>query len=176
MPPSLQPFLQGGLGVFLGMRRTRLQARQEQTADNRRRCVVSGIKMHSADDGLQSIGQDGSPLRATALGLAFAQTQERWKARLHRDGVQTLFADELRAHSAEFTFTGLGVLQEQQVRHREVQNRVAQELQALVVRAAVAAVRERALQQTRVAKAMPERAFERCCIDQFDCPSYFSSK
>jgi hypothetical protein len=75
--------------------------------------------------------------------------------------VQAVLADEVRAYAREVTLVAAGEAIEEQRRDREVQHRVAEELEPLVVLGAVAAVRERAHEQARLREAVPEPRLQR---------------
>ena len=98
---------------------------------------------------------DGA-LRAAAARLAFGQAQHVGQAELQRGAVQAVFAHEVGAHAREVAFVGAAEALEQEARDRQVEHRVAEELEALVVVGAEAAVRERAVQQRLFREAVAE--------------------
>ena len=91
---------------------------------------------------------DGA-LRAAAARLAFAQAQHLGQAELQRGAVQAVLAHQVGAHAGQVAFVGAGEALEQQAGDGQAQDGVAEELEALVVVGAEAAVRQRALQQRR---------------------------
>jgi len=68
--------------------------------------------------------------------------------------------DQVGAQPGQVAFVDLGEALEQQRRHDEVQHRVTQKLQPLVVAGAMAAVRERLLEQRGIAEMMAETGFQ----------------
>ena len=103
---------------------------------------------------------------------------------LARDALQAVLAHEVRAHAREVAFVAAREALEQQAGDRQVQHRVAQELEALVVVGAMAAVRQRALHQRRAGKAVAQallQGFQAGVAGEvhghyFERPSYFSSR
>jgi hypothetical protein len=104
-------------------------------------CVVPGIDVDGAEDGFHGVSQDGRALRTAATGFAFRQAQVLGQLQRHGDAVQHVLPHQVRAHAGEVALWRVGELAEQQVGHREVEHRVAQEFQAFVVVRAEAAVR-----------------------------------
>ena len=64
--------------------------------------------------------------------------------------------DQVGTHARQIAFGQAGQLGVQHVRDRQVQHRIAQELQTLVVVGAEAAVRDGLLQQARLAKSVAQ--------------------
>ena len=155
--PRLQPFLQLGLGVLApvvgGGRHDGLA---EQARDQRLRRLEAAVDADRADQRLDRVGQDRRPRRAAAARLALGQLQRLGQAQHQRDLVQAVLAHEVGAHAREVAFVGAGEAVEQQPRDGQVQHRVAQELEALVVVGAEAAVRERALEQRALGELVAE--------------------
>ena len=112
--------------------------------------------MSGADQRLDRVGQDRRPRRAAAARLALGQLQRVGQAEHERDPVQAVLAHEVGAHAREVALVGAGEAVEQQPRDGQVQHRVAQELEALVVVGAEAAVREGALEQRALGELVAE--------------------
>jgi hypothetical protein len=74
--------------------------------------------------------------------------------------VQGVLLDQVGAHAGEVTFRQLAQPLKQQVGHRQVEDGIAQELQALVVIGRKAAVRQRTQQQTIGSE---NDMLQRCC-------------
>jgi hypothetical protein len=89
--------------------------------------------------------------------------------------VQAFLAHQMGAHAAELPLAGGGPVQVEHLRHHQIQHRVAEEFEAFVMNAAMAAVRERLLAQLGIGKAVAQRLFEPGDT-QLDCPSNFSSR
>ena len=114
--------------------------------DTQRR-FVAALEVDGPEHGFQRIGEDGRALGAAAARFTFGQAQHLGQAERERGTVQAVFAHEVGAHAREVTFVAVAEAVIEQARDGEVQHRIAEKLEPLVVRGAEAAVRERALQQ-----------------------------
>ncbi len=155
--PRLQPFLQLGLGV-LGPARDlgRLDHLAEQAVHQRARRGQAAVEEGRADQRLERVGEDRRAQRAAAARLAFTEAQRLGQAELERGTVQAVFANEMGADARQVAFVGVAEAVEQQARDDQAQDRVAEELEALVVVGTEAAVGERAFQQGRVAEPVAD--------------------
>src|SRR5690606_7317457 len=96
-----------------------------------------------AEERLEGIGQDGLAPEAARLELARAEPQLLAQVDLRGDDRERLTAHEARAESRQVAFVGRSELAEDQDRDDAVEHCIAEEFQALVVRTAGAAMRER---------------------------------
>ena len=149
--PRLQPFLELGLGV-LGPARDlgRLDHLAEQAVHERSRGRQAAVEEGRADQRLERVGQDRRAQRAAAAGLALAEAQQLGQAELERGAIQAVLAHQVGADAGQVALVGIAEAVEQQARDDQAQDRVAEELEALVVVGAEAAVGERPFQQGRV--------------------------
>ncbi len=119
----------------------------EQVEAQTARGLVAAVQVDRADQRLQAVGQDGAAPETTALQLAAAQAQHFTQPEAAGDHGQRLFPHQHGAHPRQIAFCRLRQAQEYRLADDEVEQRVAEELEALVVVAAGASVGERALQQ-----------------------------
>ena len=99
----------------------------------------------------------GAPM---AEQTAHAQAQAVAQIKIERDAMEGVLAHQRGAHARQLTLAQLTEAVEQRDRDHAVEDGIAEELEALVVGLAEAAVRERLLQQARVGKNMPEPGLE----------------
>ena len=121
-----------------------------------RAAVEAAVEEGRADQRLERVGEDRRAQRAAAARLAFAEAQRLGQAELERDAVQAVLAHEVGAHAGQVALVGVAEALEQQARDDQAQDRVAEELEALVVVGAEAAVGQRAFQQGRVAEPVAD--------------------
>ncbi len=74
---------------------------------------------------------------------------------------QRLLIHQSRAQAGQVTFGQCGEMLEQQAGNDEIQQSVAEEFQALVMRHAVTAMGQRLLKQRRIAELVTQSAFDR---------------
>ena len=159
---ALQPFLQFGLRVLGGGLHLRVDLDLlEQAAHQRLGRGVAGVEVDRADHGLQRVGQDRRPLAARRSAPrprpAAARRQARSTASWCRVSCLTRLArtrDRSPSGSAaRRSYSRCG--------HGQVEHRIAQELEPLVVVGREAAVGQRALQQARVGEAVLQARLQR---------------
>ena len=75
--------------------------------------------------------------------------------------MQGVLLDQIGTHAREVTLWQFAQFFVEQMGHRQIEHRVAQELQAFVVVCAEAAMRERLLQQRQLAKAITQAFLQR---------------
>jgi hypothetical protein len=112
-----------------------------------------------ADERFHGVGQDGRPLRAAATQPRLRTGAAPRAGPAQRHAVQAVLAHQVRAHAGQVALRRSRRSARQQAGHRQAQHGIAQEFQPLVVVGAEAAVRQRTLQQARLAKRWPRR----CC-------------
>ena len=158
----LQPFLQFGFGVFAQRLHFGFDLDLgKQAFDQGVGSVVASIQIHRAQHGFKRIGQDGGALVAARAHFALTQAHDAGQAQLQRQAVQRVLFDQVGANAREVTFWQAAQLFEQQMRHTQIEHRVAQKLQTLVVVGAEAAVRQSALQQSRLRKVVLQALLQR---------------
>ena len=158
------------------------------SSPNRRRTsccagVEAAVEEGGADQRLERVGQDRRALRAAAAGFALGQAQHLRQAERQRGAVQAVLAHQVGAHARQVAFVRAGEALVQQRRDGQVQHRVAEELEPLVVVGAEAAVRQRARQQRGLRKAMAQALLQgverglRCMFAAYlERPSYLISR
>jgi hypothetical protein len=122
--------------------------------------AAAGALEPVAQQALDRVGEDRGTPEAAALELALAQPQPLAQAQLARDLEERRLVHEPGAQPREIAF---GKLRETLVEERgddAVEEAVAEELQALVVRSAEAAVRDRLAREIRRGEAVPQAAFQ----------------
>ena len=142
----LQPFLQFGFGVFGSRLHLRLDLDiLEQTLDQALRGAVATVQIDRTDHGLDRIGQDGRALAATRLELALTQPKHFRQLHLQGQVGQRVLLDQIGTHPRKVSLGQLAQLRIQQMRHRQIEHRVTQKLQPLIVVGAETSVRDRLL-------------------------------
>ena len=74
--------------------------------------------------------------------------------------MQGVLLHQVRAHARQVAFRQMGQALKEQVGHREIEHRVAQELQALVVIRRKAAMGQRTLKESRVTEPHGQSALQ----------------
>ena len=121
----------------------------EQEIDDsfcRRRAAV---KQDGAEQRFDGVGEDGRALRAAGTQLAGTERQVRVDAERKADCGQRRLLDERRAGTAQIALGIVGPKLEEPARNREVEERVAEILEALVVGFGRAAMRQREVEKRR---------------------------
>src|SRR5690606_17297398 len=123
-------------------------------------CLHATVQIDGADDRLGGVRQDGFTAEAAALELTRAKPQVltqfeplgqlRQGHSLHQSGTQT----------RQLALPGLGEALEERLRRDEVENRVAQKLQALVIAPTQAAVGQRQDQQILIPETVSYLPFQ----------------
>ena len=151
--PRLQPFLQAGLGV-LG--NTAAGQCDDRPLEQRQHDPPAGldvrIQVHRGDHRFQRIGQDG--IAAVPAGFHFARPEHQAGTEIEftRDRGQRGFAHQLRPGARERALVGGRPARVERLGDQRTEDRIAQKLEALVVRRAGAAMRQRLHQQRGIAK------------------------
>src|SRR5882762_886897 len=141
--PGLKQFLQKGFRVFAErLRIQRGEQRLVQAPNGFAGHRETPVDKDRTDQSFERIGQNRGPREPAALQLAFAQLQVIAHAERLRHLIQSLLAYELRPQPRQVSLGKLAEAFEQLGCNDAVENAVAQELQALVVKRAVTAVRE----------------------------------
>lgn len=122
---------------------------------------ISSVKIHRPYQRLECICQDRWSRRSTRASLAFSQPQQGREAELDCQLVKRFLLDQIGTNTREVTFRQTGELYIQKMCYRQVQHRVTQKFEALVVVGRKAAMRERELQQPRVGKGVLETRLQR---------------
>ena len=118
--------------------------------------IEAAVEVQGAAQRLEGIREDGLP--AEAAGLELARAQQQQLAELHglRDLGQRLLAHQARAQARQVAFAGGGKFAVQPLGQQQVEHRIAEELEALVVGAFGAAMRERDDEQRAVARLIAQ--------------------
>ncbi len=153
----LQFFLQSRLGILERLGRGQFaQALAEQPVHHVTGGLDAAVEVDRAENRLEAVRQDGIAAEAARLQFAAAESQLVAEVEFAADRRERRTAHERGAEPAEVAFGGVRERAEREQRDREVEDRVAEEFEALVVRAAGAAVGQRCLEQPGITKAIPE--------------------
>jgi hypothetical protein len=134
---GLKFFLQRALGIAAGLiafAAYRRQRRLHQAQDNRARAFPAGLRIDRADHRLHRVRQDRAALSSLAVFLAPAEDEMVAQAQLLGQGLEMMPVHEPGAQHRQPAFGQLGKATVKLRRHRELQHRVAQEFQPLIVR------------------------------------------
>ena len=154
---ALQVLLQARLGVLAELfGRGRGEDRLEEAEDHLLGSLKAAFGEHGAEDGLHGIGRDRGTMRTARLHLAFAHAKEGRDVDLFGDDREGPLADEVGAHARKVAFGEVLVALEERVAHDAVENRVAQEFEALVVLRREAAVRHRTFEKLAVGELVAD--------------------
>ena len=157
----LQPLLKLGFGVFAHRAHLRIDFDIAKQMAHQRGCrVIAGIQVHRTDHRLHGIGQDGRALPSAGFQLTLAQTQHGRQAQLIGQHHQRVLLDQIGPCARQVAFGQARQLAVEQVGNGEVEHRVAQKLQPLVVIRRKAAVRERLLKQRRLSEGVAQLALQ----------------
>ena len=131
-------------------------------ADRRAHGFEAAVEIQRAAQRLEGVREDG--LAAEAAGLELARAQQQQFAELHRlrDLGQRLLAHEARAQARQVAFARDREFAVQAFGQQQVEHRVAEELEPLVVGAFGAAMRERDDEQRAVARRIAQPGGEQC--------------
>ncbi len=158
---SLQPFLQGGLGVLARLARIDpVDAGLVEPFDGRSRGLEAGIQIDRPEDGFQRIGENRRTPETAAFQLALAQTQGIAQAKIGGNFGQGFLTHQVGAQARQFAFLERREMLIQERRDGAVEHAVAQKLEPFVVRGGVAAMRQRLPQQFRLPEAVSERLLQ----------------
>ena len=153
----MQPLLQFGLGVFAhGLHVGFDVDLGKQALDQGLRVLVATVQIHRTNDRFQGIGQDRRTVLTARAHLALTQSHHGRQIQVFGQLVQGVLFDQVGPHPRQIAFGQISQLGVQHVRDREVEHRITQKLQALVVVGAEAAVRDRLLQQSMLAKGVAQ--------------------
>ena len=111
----------------------------------------AAVEEQGAADGFQGVRKDGLPAEAAGFQLAGAELQLIPQANGGGDFGQGLGAHDTGAETAQIAFGSVGESQVEVAGDREIQYRVAEEFEALVVTARSAAVGQRGDEQGGIA-------------------------
>lgn len=155
-PLRLQQFLQTGLGVLVVGASRVGNTLIEQIAHAVAASLPTAVEVDGGDQGLERIGKNGIAPETATLELARAKSQLIAKFQISRHASQRWFAHQARTQPRELTFVCLRETFVQHLGDEQVDQRVAEELQAFVVARADTAVAQRTLVQRDIAKNMGE--------------------
>src|SRR5262249_35696674 len=155
--PRLEQLLEQRLGVLA--RVLRVEPREQRLVEPPHsvpRGDEAPVEEYRTDERFERRGEDRWPPRSAALQLALAEAQLLSQREVLRQLVQGLLAHQARAQPRQVPFGQIAEALEQFSRDHAVENAVAEELQPLVVGRAVAAVRERLLEQLGTGKGVAD--------------------
>jgi len=124
-----------------------LQHRLEQLADDGAGSIESAVQKDRAENSLHCVSQDRRATEAAAFHFSFAQPQKVGEDQSLGDIGERLLLDQVGTQPRQITFVQTRVLLEQDLRNGAVQYCIAEELEALVVNRAVAAMRDGLFEQ-----------------------------
>src|SRR5690606_872740 len=140
---------------------------------------VSPLTLHDAlPICFHRIGENRFAPMAAAFHFAGTQSQVFAQLQFARELSQRLALDQRRAHAGEVAFAGIGKLREQRFGNNQINDGIAEEFEALVVRAASASMRQRPVEQCAIRKLIAELSIKGWLrIDSAHCTAdrlYFS--
>ena len=168
---GLDDLLQAPLGVRAAF--PRRQARRKVAVDPENgppRGLEASVDVHGADHGLERILEGGVSAPAAARLLVRAEAQAGVEADLAGEAREELAPAEDRAPLGELALRGLGIERIERLRQDQLEDGVAEELEALVVARRGGAVLqprgvgERAFEEGRVAERVPDPPLERLWV------------
>src|SRR5690606_14472635 len=106
----------------------------------------SGIQVDGTEQGFEGIGKYRRATKAAGFQLALTQTQEVRQFQALSDFIQGLLLDQVRPEPGQIALVYLVVAIKQQGSDHTIQDGVAQELKALIMQPAMAAMGQRLLQ------------------------------
>ncbi|MNN12499.1 hypothetical protein D3C81_1254930 [compost metagenome] len=157
----LQELLQAGFRILVGIDQGQLVeigCQPGQHAIARR--LHAGVQVDGADQRFGGVGQDRLAAETAALQLARAQAQVFAQVKASGQYRQGLALDQPRAQARQLAFAGLGEALEQRFTGDEVEDRIAEELEAFVVAPGKTAVRQGQQHQLLVLEGITELALE----------------
>lgn len=146
----------------------------EQAEDDGARAGPASFKEDGAEDGLDGIGEDGAALAALAVFLTTAEDEVIAQAEAERDGLEMMAIDELGAERGEAAFGQGGEAAVEFLGDGELEDGVAEKLEALVVGEMLAlfvaegGVGERLAEKLGVGKDVAETALKLIQIGAHD--------
>jgi hypothetical protein len=167
LEPRLCGLLQPGLEVVEPLELDGLDPLGEQALDDLDRRDEPTVEVDRREDRLERVGEDRWLGAAARLLLALAEHHPLADAELAGDLAQAGLAHDLGAGHAELAFPELRIPRHQLVAHDQVEDRVAQELEPLIVEmlplffVGNARVSEGLSQETGITKLIPDALFER---------------
>ena len=144
----------GSLPSVAGLRARKV--RRVDATDHGERRVEAAIEKDGAEHRFERIGDDRRAVSATALLLAFAEAQRGAQIERPREPRERVALDEMGADPRQVAFGYLREAVIEKESDHAVQHRVADEFEPLVVNGAVAAVRQRLVQQIAIAKRVTQ--------------------
>src|SRR5690606_34416502 len=112
------------------------------------------VEEHRTDHGLDGVGEHGRAMRAARAQLAAAEQQMLVDTDFPADRGKRRLIDERCAGAAQVPFVVVGAHRIEPLGNREIEERVAEELETLVVLLRRAAMRQRELEQLRIFETM----------------------
>ena len=137
-----------------------LEAACEEALDRRARRIEPRIEEYRPEQRLDGIGEDRGTAKAATLQFAFAQAQALAQAQLEGHFRERTLVHERGAKPRKIAFGKLRKPLVEQCRHRAVEQRIAEELEPLVVGRAEAAVREGLEREIGLAERVTEAALQ----------------
>ena len=155
---GLQKLLQASLRVLAGVPWIdRGELALEHSLNRDTRGFESRIEPYRSEHRFQRVGENRRPARAAASGLAFAQPYRCAKIVGERESVQGVPVDKIGAKARKLAFGQLRKSLIQRHGNHAIEDAVPDELEALVLIRAEAAMRQRLAQQFRTTKSVTER-------------------
>ena len=150
----LQPFLQACLRILVVRCRRGSKPWRDEGAHKFAAGNPAAVEMNRSDERFERVGQDRIATESSALQLAGPQVQRITEVEIARDRGEGRLADQARTQARQLAFVRLGEFLEKKFGNDHVDQRVAEELQPLVVARTSAAVSQRAFAQPRVVEAV----------------------
>jgi hypothetical protein len=155
----LQTLLKAGFGVLGNAPLLRLRhLLRKQPLNQIAAAIHSGIQVHRADESLQGIRQNRVTIPAAALEFASPKLQRYSQTEFARNCRQCVTANEQRPQAGQLPLSRIGLGAVQIFRSDEINNGIAEELEALVMPRSGASMSKRAVEQRLVLENVPQTA------------------
>ena len=147
-PPLRHQILQRRLPVRVqSLRRGVINLVLEQAQNHLAGRIKPMLQVHRAENRLGGVRQNGVLILTIRGALPLTQQNMLTKANLSGNIREAITADHASAHLGNIALWAIWVLAIQLVRHRQAQNRIAQKLEAFIVRQHAILVGERTMRQ-----------------------------
>ena len=143
-----------------------LDGRHDEPEDELSGRVDGPVEIDGGDDRFKSIGHDGGSFSAAVLVLAFSEEEVVSEVDLLRELKEALFADGAGAQLGQSPLGDIAERVEEFVGRNEAEDRIAQELQPLVVLVSralfvrIGGVGQRGVEEVQVRERVPQLAFQ----------------
>lgn len=154
---ALEIFLQEGFGILAEGTGVQFPQRGgKKNLDRLPRLLITSVEIYSANHGLQRIRKNRGSLVSSAFQLTFAKSDKLSQLKRLRQFSEYFLVNEVGAYSRQAAFAEIREMMEYQPGDGAVEDGVTKKFKALVVRYAVAAVRQCLPQQCGLVEGVTE--------------------